>query len=77
MGMHQPGWREKNEEQAWEAWELEVSQHLTTIVTACNAVAARAITRNPGADIVDAINRMEEATEALWQLRDGPEPPDA
>ena len=74
MGMHQPGWREKNEERATEAWRAEVLGRLAEIRASCHRVEAQLLTPYPA--FRDDVGIIEDAAEALWQLRHGPEQPE-
>jgi hypothetical protein len=66
-----------NEERAWESWEQDMTLQLAVVRAACDAIEATVrLTRNPGRDIADALERVDEASEAIFSLRHGPEQPE-
>lgn len=67
----------RNEERANEEWVLEIAAHLTSIRLACAVIEASVRhSRDNAAAIVGAVARMDDATEALFKIRHGPERPE-
>ena len=77
MGMHQPGWRERNEERATEQWRADVGELVARLQIATARVdEAMWAKGEPGRAIMDALTEIDAASEALWAIRHGPENPD-
>lgn len=77
MGMHEPGWREQNEERAWEEWKAEVCGHVAQLRRAADRIEATVrVTRDCGHDFADAIANADEASNELFRIRHGPEQPE-
>lgn len=76
MGMHQPGWRERNEERASHAWDADLALQLAVIRAACDAVEAAArASRDCAWVIIGATERISDANDELFKIRSGPENP--
>ena len=67
MGMHEPGWRERNEERATEQWRADVARLVKTIRLACDNIER--------GQIIGECDRIDDATEELFKLRHAPENP--
>lgn len=76
MGMHEPGWRERNEEKAWEDWRYEVLGLCAKVREAAELVQGSLWKGTHSGAIVDATEMVDAASEALFKLRGGPENPE-